>query len=343
MRIQKRLLYVLLTLLLLLTSCRPDPSDPGTPELSSVVTAVANLSPGAGITPSNPAVTAPTTTPLPKATATKEPKATPTPAVDPTPAVGPPPAETPLPTATQDPTSPSVVTIPGVDNITSTGTFYPGLSEPPWPGVILLHMSGGNRYIWEENGFAEMLVKAGYAVLAVDIRNHGDSGGDPSWENGEADIRRWWNYFSSREDVDESRTALVGGSIGANLALFTGAAKTSVRTIVLLSPGLSYNSAPVADTVVDYGGRPMYIVASADDLFPAVEDAESMADIALGTVQLQLYEDAGHGTEMLSAKPELAGLIISWLDTHVKPTSVAGGDERMISLVICNLKFSNTG
>ncbi len=299
-----RILFTL-PILFLSVACRPDSPAPAAGGAESEGPATTTAAP----------TTTPTGTPSPTPTATGEPTNTPT--------ATPAPSETPLPTATTDPAAPAVVTIPGVDNITSTGTFYPGLGQPPWPGVILLHMSGGDRHIWEENGFAATLVAEGYAVLAVDIRNHGDSGGDPSWEKAEADIRRWWNTFSGRQDVDGSRTALVGGSIGANLALFAAAAKTDVRTIVLLSPGFDYNSAPVADTVVEYGPRPMFIVASADDLFPAVEDAETMAELAQGTVKLQLYEDAGHGTEMLPARPELAGLIVAWLDTYVKPETPA--------------------
>ena len=221
-------------------------------------------------------------------------------------------------TATPDPLAPVVVTIEAVDRVTAAGTFYPGMGEAPWPGVILLHMSGGDRQIWESNGFAQLLVEHGYAVLAVDIRNHGKSGGDDSWEKAAADLRRWWTYFSQREDIDATRTALVGGSIGANLALFTGADKPDVRTVVLLSAGLNYNSAAVDEAVVRYGSRPLFLIASEDDLFPATEDAEIMASLVTGEVELLIYEDAGHGTNMLETKPELAGLIVDWLDQHLR-------------------------
>jgi len=224
---------------------------------------------------------------------------------------------TPMPTVTPLFDEPEIVMIEGVDRITSTATFFPGEGIAPWPGIILLHMSGDDRHVWEENGFADLLIENGYAILAVDIRNHGDSGGDASWDKGEADVRRWWNYFTKRDDINGEQTALVGGSIGANLALFTGMQKTAVRTVVLLSPGLDYNSAPVADAVVEYGERPILMVASEDDLFPAVEDVGEMAQLAQGEIQTILYEDAGHGTNMLVAKPELAETILDWLNQTV--------------------------
>lgn len=256
---------------------------------------------------------APTTESLPTNTvipATHTPTPLPTPTVIPT--------MTATPTATPDPLAPVVVTIEAVDRVTATGTFYPGKGESPWPGVILLHMAGGDRQIWESNGFARRLVEQGYAVLAVDIRNHGKSGGDDSWEKAAADLRRWWTYFSQREDIDATRTALVGGSIGANLALFTGADKPEVRTVILLSAGLNYNSAAVDEAVVRYGARPLFLIASEDDLFPAAEDAQVMASLATGDVELLIYEDAGHGTEMLETKPELADLIVDWLEQNLQ-------------------------
>ncbi|MEI2610191.1 MAG: alpha/beta fold hydrolase [Candidatus Promineifilaceae bacterium] len=249
----------------------------------------------------------PTPTPIP---ATSTPTPLPTATVIPT--------ATPTATATPDPLAPVIVTIEAVDRVIATGTFYPGMGEAPWPGVILLHMAGGDRQIWESNGFAQRLVEHGYAVLAVDIRNHGKSGGDDSWEKAAADLRRWWTYFSQREDIDATRTALVGGSIGANLALFTGADKPEVRTVVLLSAGLNYNSAAVDEAVVRYGSRPLFLIASEDDLFPAAEDAQIMASLATGEVELLIYEDAGHGTEMLETKPELAGLIVDWLEQYLQ-------------------------
>jgi pimeloyl-ACP methyl ester carboxylesterase len=267
--------------------------------------------------PTNVVAELPTTAATQTASVTETAAVTPTPTNTTLPTAVPTETAIPTPEFIPTPDGPEIVTIEGVDRIVSTGTFFPSSGPSPWPGVILLHMSGDNRHVWEENGFADLLTENGYGVLAIDIRNHGDSGGDPSWDKGEADVRRWWNYFTGREDIDGERTALIGGSIGANLALFTGMQKTAGRTVVLLSPGLSYNSAPITEAVVDYGERPILMVASEDDLFPAVEDVTKMAQLALGEVESIIYEDAGHGTEMLEAKPELAKIILAWLAKYL--------------------------
>lgn len=53
-------------------------------------------------------------------------------------------------------------------------TYYESAAGQEAPVVILLHRKGGNRLVWKQ-GFAESLQKDGYAVVAVDLRKHGDS------------------------------------------------------------------------------------------------------------------------------------------------------------------------
>ncbi|NIL98484.1 MAG: alpha/beta fold hydrolase, partial [Planctomycetales bacterium] len=99
-----------------------------------------------------------------------------------------------------------------------------------WPGVLLLHMLNSNRSVWE--AFAAQLTDAGYVALAVDMRGHGETGGEREWEKARDDLARAWRYLADQSDVDPGRTAVVGASIGANLALITAADEPAVRTAV---------------------------------------------------------------------------------------------------------------
>ena len=54
-------------------------------------------------------------------------------------------------------------------------TYYKPTLGKDAPVVILLHMRGGNRNEWKTNGMAEQLQDKGYAVFAVDLRQHGES------------------------------------------------------------------------------------------------------------------------------------------------------------------------
>lgn len=207
------------------------------------------------------------------------------------------------------------VEIEGIDGLKLVGTLYtPGDSPSPWPVVILLHMMWGDRSSWED--FAIQLTDAGYAVFTVDMRGHGDTGGELDWELAGNDLQQVWNYLGARPDIDEDRMAVLGASIGANLALVTGADNSNARTVVLLSPGLNYAGVETRDPLLTYGERPILIVASQEDTY-AADSSGRLEEIALGETRLVMYQGAGHGLHMFDREPGLADLIIDWLDEYL--------------------------
>jgi len=55
-------------------------------------------------------------------------------------------------------------------------TYYPSRLKENGAVVVLLHMKGGSRLVWtRKGGLAEALQKQGFAVLAADLRKHGQS------------------------------------------------------------------------------------------------------------------------------------------------------------------------
>ena len=67
------------------------------------------------------------------------------------------------------------LTVATADGWNVAVTYYAGLKlGRESPVVVLLHMKGGNRAVWN-NGFANQLVGEGYAVIAVDLRGHGET------------------------------------------------------------------------------------------------------------------------------------------------------------------------
>jgi len=218
------------------------------------------------------------------------------------------------PNATQ-PNSTNVV-IEASDGLQIQGTYaYPG-GVAPFPGVLLLHMLGSNRAIWSETGVMDALLRDGYAVLAVDMRGHGDTGGTPEWSLAEDDLLRAWDFFVSQPEVDAAKTAVIGASIGANMGLRTAVNQPIINTVVLLSPGLDYRGVTTEDAVTLYGQRPLFIVASSEDAY-AADSSQKLIDLAQGKKQLQLYDGAGHGTAMFDHEPGLIELIIDWLRESV--------------------------
>ncbi|MEJ2750827.1 MAG: alpha/beta fold hydrolase [Anaerolineae bacterium] len=208
------------------------------------------------------------------------------------------------------------VTIEAADGLLLHATLSSPGGVPPFPGVILLHMLGSNRQVWEEVGLTDALVADGYAVLALDMRGHGESDGDRKWEMFDDDILRVWQYFSGLEEVDEERPAVIGASIGSNLALRVGANEPAIKTVILLSPGLDYRRVTTDDAIVQYGSRPILIIASEDDSY-AADSSQTLVDMAQGEAVLHMYSDAGHGTNMFGVEPGLTQLLLDWLNQHL--------------------------
>ncbi len=223
---------------------------------------------------------------------------------------------TPAATATAEPTT-ETVTVEASDGLLIQATLYATSGPASHPGVILLHQLDSNRQIWEENGFAARLVENGYVVLAVDMRGHGETGGDKDWVLAVDDLQRVWNFFIALEAVEDDKTAVVGASIGSNLSLVLGAMQPTIRTVVLLSPGLDYWGVTTSDQLAIYGERPILLVASRTDSYSANTVGQLLRE-ATGEAELELYTSAGHGTEMFTSKPELADLILTWLNQYTQ-------------------------
>jgi len=207
------------------------------------------------------------------------------------------------------------VRVETADGLVIRGTIHPASGPPPWSGVLLLHMVYGDRSQWDE--LVPLLTSNGYAVVAIDMRGHGSTGGEINWEKAEGDILNVWNYMTEREDIDQSHSAMIGASIGANMALVSAANQPEVNTVVLLSPGLNYFGVTTSDALEEYGKRPILIAASSEDTNSA-DSSQELAKAALGESKLLTYDGAGHGTAMLQNESELQKIILEWLDQYLK-------------------------
>jgi len=270
-----------------------------------------------------PPTTAPTATTPATETAVR-----PTPTIEPEPTAMPPtnpPTSDPEPTTevevevdTADTSATTQnVTISGADGLEIQGTLWLPGGSGPHPGVILLHMLGSNRDSWQPSGLPELLLENGYAVLAIDMRGHGDTGGSPDWALAETDLQLVHEYFTGLAEVDGEATAVVGASIGGNLALITGVNLPAINTVILLSPGLNYRGVTTEDRIKEYGSRPIFIAASEEDSY-AADSSRTLQELAQGEAELTMYNGAGHGTNMFSSQPELAMAILAWLDTYIQ-------------------------
>jgi len=226
--------------------------------------------------------------------------------------------------------APEEVVIEAADGLSIVSTFYPGAGSGPWPTIILLHMNGGDRSDWAS--FAEQLAQNGYAAMTVDMRGHGDTGDRKDWDKTADDLRRVWAYLAGREDVDAERIAAAGASIGANMSVVLAVDEPSLKTMILLSPGEDYFGVTTDDRIQEYGDRPVLFVASQEDAL-AADSSRDLHELAKGTVELIMYNGAGHGTNMFNKQPELADSMLEWFDRYVMGGSTAETVEQPAATV----------
>jgi dienelactone hydrolase len=98
--------------------------------------------------------------------------------------------------------------------------------------VVLRHGAGSTRS--DVLDVAEVLARAGFGVLLIDARGHGDSGGDAmdfGW-HGDADIEAATRDLAARPDVDPGRIGVVGMSMGGEEAIGASGSNAEIRAVV---------------------------------------------------------------------------------------------------------------
>lgn len=101
----------------------------------------------------------------------------------------------------------------------------------PVPAAVLCHGYGADQNVMESA--ALLLVKKGIATIVFDLRGHGSSEGSLD-ANYDEDVIDAWRMLTSLPEVDSSRVALIGHSLGA-LASILAAKTVKPKAIVALS------------------------------------------------------------------------------------------------------------
>jgi dienelactone hydrolase len=234
---------------------------------------------------------------------------------------------------------PKTITYAAPDGARLAADYYaPPTASPPAPTAILLHMYGSERTRW--TSLARPLQAAGFAVLAVDLRGHGESATtetraqvqqrDPElFRKMQQDVLGAYDWLAERPEVDRARFALVGASVGCSIALQYAARDRSVDAVVCLSPGLNYLGLDSVGDLRQITGRRILLLATEDE-----RDACSRLQKIGAQVEVEVFRGPpAHGTEMLSAVSGLDAKIVDYLKAGVgapTTTTVYGSIERNV-------------
>src|SRR5687768_14125957 len=106
-------------------------------------------------------------------------------------------------------------------------------SEPPWPGMLILHGAGSRK----ENhaDFARMCMAAGWAALSYDQRGHGDAA-DEMGPAALADVGRMARFLAAVEGVEGGRICARGSSMGGFMAIHAAATSEAVAGVIAICP-----------------------------------------------------------------------------------------------------------
>ncbi|MEK6227276.1 MAG: alpha/beta hydrolase [Chloroflexota bacterium] len=127
--------------------------------------------------------------------------------------------------------------------------------------VVLVHGRGRNRVNSDfmEAAIARLLLVHGYSVLLFDLRGHGESGGTRYTLGIEEprDILAAIDLAASKADIERSRVAIIGESLGGGSLLMTLKADPSIGPVVTDSAFADANTV-VSESATKYTNLPSW-------------------------------------------------------------------------------------
>jgi fermentation-respiration switch protein FrsA (DUF1100 family) len=235
---------------------------------------------------------------------------------------------------------PAANVLPGAQDValdTSDGLrlaswFVPARGmPPPWPAVLLAHGNGGDRS--DRAPLADALSRAGYAVLLLEYRGYGGNPGSPTEQGLLNDARAGADHLERRHDVDRSRIAYFGESLGAGVVTAL-ATERRPAAVMLRSPFTSFAEVgahhypwlPVALFIIDRYpideqirsvNAPVLVIASERDEVVPPRYSRAVYERALEPKRLVMIDALGHNDPELLDGERMLAAVDEFLRAHL--------------------------
>ena len=238
-----------------------------------------------------------------------------------------------------DPISIFTVSFPSNDGIEVSAIFGTAQDGESLPVVILLHDLGGSKSDWLNNTDTCMaLLKRGYAVLAIDMRGHGDTPipDDRQYleeidvELSYRDVEAALVWLPSQSEIDVSRIAVVGSGLGGNVAyVSSGLFPELIKTSVSLSPGLwqvsSFEPLVTGAGLESFAPRSILFMVgdkaqidTGDVILSYADFARNLEALTAEPKDLRIFSDSvAHGFALLDNIAEAHDLFFLWLEKNL--------------------------
>lgn len=216
----------------------------------------------------------------------------------------------------------------------------PSGRDGPFPVVMLIDGITGSKERWfEEDSWPRgprvtaALIEAGFAVLALDARYHGERAAENRyripWLSGPAfrdmfvptviEHRRAMDYLETRPEVDATRIGALGLSMGGMITLALASmdprVKAAVVGVVPVGPMRDASAVPFAPQT--FAGAihetPLLLQMGRTDPLYSAEDAEQLLGLVPSPTKELVWYDSGH-----RLPPEYANRAVGWLATHLR-------------------------
>jgi pimeloyl-ACP methyl ester carboxylesterase len=213
--------------------------------------------------------------------------------------------------------TPEPIDLEAADGAVLKGDLYQPetIAEGGAPALLLMHQYQSNRGSYKS--VIPDFLAAGYVVLTVDLRGHGETGGTRDWVAAQTDTLAWMAWLREQEGVNPKKVAVIGASIGSNLALVGCAQDPDCVTAIALSPGLDYFGVKPQDFVVnDLATRSALLIAGSRDRESA-DAIRSIFVVARGRVDAEMFPTSLHGTAFFSNDRDRGvtmAIILTWLE-----------------------------
>lgn len=186
-----------------------------------------------------------------------------------------------------------------LDGYKLSGTFYPSKTkDQKSPAIILVHQFNSNRHDFDS--FIPKLLQEDYSVLAYDIRGMGQSqGGSSDINDFPKDVVGAVNFLKTKSDVDPNKIAVIGASVGANVAYVASGSIPEIKAAVSLSPS-NTGSRGVLLGLNIANFKPHNIFIASDEREKA--DADFIYSKSFEPKEQKVYLGFGHGKSLLNSE-----------------------------------------
>jgi dienelactone hydrolase len=213
--------------------------------------------------------------------------------------------------------------------------FLPRSSKPPYQAVVYFPGSDAVRTQSSRGPYLqwlEFLVRSGRAVVfpiyqQTYERRRESTGAnflrEISVQRGQ-DVRRAVDYLESHRDIDRTRIAFYGISLGAQLAPVYLAVEPRLRTGVLLSGGFETWTIPPETDPVNFAPRvkqPVLMVNGREDFDLPYDTAQVPLFNMLGTARADKRHAVLEGGHLPPRPQAVFKEILDWLDRYLGPVA----------------------